>query len=62
MNVQKKTVADLKILRDELSRQARQAGYDLTRSVNQRGLERLATLSEAIYAVDDLIADGKNEE
>lgn len=60
--MQKKTVADLKLLREELGRQARQAGYDLTMNINQRGLERLATLSEAMYAIDDLIEAGKDED
>jgi hypothetical protein len=59
--VAKKTVADLKMLREELARQMAQAAYDLTASINQRALERLGTLSEAIYALDDLIAEGVNE-
>jgi hypothetical protein len=59
--VAKKTIADLKVLRAELARQMAQAAYDLTTSINQRALERLGTLSEAIYALDDLIAEGVNE-
>jgi hypothetical protein len=59
--VTKKTVADLKVLRAELARQMARAAYDLTESINQRALERLGTLSEAIYALDDLIADGVAE-
>ena len=54
----KKTVEDLKALRVELSRQMAREAYDLTNSVNQHALERLGTLSEAIYALDDLIAEG----
>jgi hypothetical protein len=59
--VPKKTVEDLKVLRAELARQMAREAYDLTTSVNQRSLERLGTLSEAIYALDDLIAEGVNE-
>ena len=57
----KKTVADLKVLREELAKQMAQAAYELTSSINQRALERVGTLSEAIYALDDLIAEGVNE-
>jgi hypothetical protein len=57
----KKTVEDLKVLRIELARQMAQEAYDLTTSINQRALERLGTLSEAIYALDDLIAEGIGE-
>ena len=60
--MKKKTVADLRVLREELRRQARQAGYELTRSISVRALERLATLSEAMYALDDLIEDGQDED
>jgi hypothetical protein len=56
-----KTIADLKILRGELGAQMTQTAYDLTRSINQRALERLALLSEAIYALDDVIEAGKDE-
>jgi hypothetical protein len=61
IEVPKKTVDDLKVLRAELARQMAQEAYDLTTSINQRSLERLGTLSEAIYALDDLIAEGVNE-
>lgn len=57
----KKTVEDLKALRAELARQMAHDAYELTASVNQRALERLGTLSEAIYALDDLIAAGVGE-
>lgn len=56
-----KTIADLKILREDLGAQMTQTAYDLTRSINQRALERLALLSEAIYALDDVIEAGKDE-
>lgn len=59
--MKKKTVEDLKVLRAELAGQMAKQAYDLTRSSNQRGLERLGTLSEAIYALDDLIAEGISE-
>jgi len=49
------------VLRAELAGQMAKQAYDLTRSSNQRGLERLGTLSEAIYALDDLIAEGISE-
>lgn len=57
----KKTVEDLKVLRAELARQMAKQAYDLTSGVNRQALERLGTLSEAIYALDDLIAEGVNE-
>ena len=56
-----KTVEDLKVLRAELARQMAKQAYDLTSCVNRQALERLGTLSEAIYALDDLIAEGVNE-
>jgi hypothetical protein len=56
-----KTVADLEVLRSELGKQMTETAYELTRSINQRALERLALLSEAIYALDDVIAAGKDE-
>jgi hypothetical protein len=61
INVTKKTVEDLKVLRAELARQMAREAYDLTKGSNQRGLARLGTLSEAIYALDDLIAEGIGE-
>jgi len=54
--VAQKTVEDLKVLRAELARQMAKQAYDLTSCVNRQG-----TLSEAIYALDDLIAEGVNE-
>lgn len=57
----KKTVEDLKVLRAELAQQMAKQAYDLTSSINRQALERLGTLSEAIYALDDLIAEGVNE-
>jgi hypothetical protein len=59
--VAKKSVEDLKKLRAELARQMAQQAYDLTHSINQRALERLGMLSEAIYALDDLILEGVRE-
>ena len=56
-----KTVADLKVLRAELARQMAQEAYALTNAVTQKGLERLATISEALYALDDLIAGNVSE-
>lgn len=54
-------MADLEVLRSELGKQMTETAYELTRSINQRALERLALLSEAIYALDDVIAAGKDE-
>ena len=54
-------MADLKVLRAELARQMAQEAYALTNAVTQKGLERLATISEALYALDDLIAGNVSE-
>jgi hypothetical protein len=59
--VAKKTVEDRKVLRTELARPMAQEAYGLTSSINQRALECLGTLSEPIYALDDLIAEDVGE-
>lgn len=55
------TVEDLRALRKQLARDMAVQAYELTRGLNQRGLERLVTLNEAIYALDDLIESNVSE-
>lgn len=56
-----KTVDDLKRVREDLADQLAREAYDLTSGVSQRGLERLVLLNEAIYALDNVIEEGRGE-
>lgn len=56
-----KTIKDLKLVREQLDEQLVRAAYALTSGINQRALERLVQINEAIYALDSVIEDGRPE-
>ncbi|QUD87402.1 hypothetical protein [Phenylobacterium montanum] len=56
-----KTIKDLKLVREQLDEQLVRAAYALTGGINQRALERLVQINEAIYALDSVIEDGRPE-
>ncbi len=56
-----KTTKDLQIVRDQLNDQLTRAAYSLTQGINQRALERLVQINEAIYALDAVIEEGRPE-
>jgi len=56
-----KTTNDLKAVREQLNEQLVRAAYSLTQGINQRALERLVQINEAIYALDAVIEDGRAE-
>ena len=61
MEVTGKTTKDLKLVREQLNEQLIRAAYALTQGINQRALERLVQINEAIYALDAVIEDGRAE-
>ena len=61
MEVTAKTIKDLKAVREQLNEQLVRAAYTLTQGINQRALERLVQINEAIYALDAVIEDGRSE-
>ncbi len=56
-----KTIKDLKLVREQLNDQLIRAAYALTQGINQRAIERLVQINEAIYALDAVIEDGRPE-
>lgn len=56
-----KTIEDLKAVRRQLDEQLTSAAYALTNGINQRSIERLVQLNEAIYALDTVIEEGRKE-
>ena len=56
-----KTTKDLQAVRDQLNDQLTRAAYSLTQGINQRALERLVQINEAIYALDAVIEEGRPE-
>ncbi len=56
-----KTIKDLKLVREQLNDQLIRAAYALTQGINQRAIERLVQINEAIYALDAVIEDGRSE-
>ena len=56
-----KTTKDLQAVRDQLNDQLTRAAYSLTQGINQRALERLVQINEAIYALDSVIEEGRPE-
>ncbi|MDR3507557.1 MAG: hypothetical protein P4L64_06630 [Caulobacteraceae bacterium] len=56
-----KTIQDLKLVRDQLNEQLVRAAYALAQGINQRAMERLVQINEAIYALDAVIEDGRAE-
>jgi hypothetical protein len=56
-----KTVEDLKAVREALDAELLKAAYALTGGLNQRSLDRLVQLDQAICALDTLIAEGRPE-
>jgi hypothetical protein len=61
LEVTGKTIKDLKAVREQLNDQLVRAAYALTQGINQRALERLVQINEAIYALDAVIEDGRGE-
>ncbi len=61
MEVTGKTIKDLKLVREQLNDQLIRAAYALTQGINQRAIERLVQINEAIYALDAVIEDGRPE-
>lgn len=61
LEVTGKTIKDLKQVREQLNEQLVRAAYALTGGINQRALERLVQINEAIYALDAVIEDGRSE-
>ena len=57
-----KTVKDLKVVRTTLHAELVEVAYALTRGTNQRVLERLVLLDQAICALDTLIEEGRPEQ
>ncbi len=56
-----KTVEDLKVVRTTLHTELVKTAYALTSGTNQRVLERLVQLDQAICALDTLIEEGRPE-
>jgi hypothetical protein len=56
-----KTIKDLQVVREQLNDQLTRAAYGLTQGINQRALERLVQINEAIYALDAVIEEGRAE-
>jgi hypothetical protein len=56
-----KTIDDLKAVRQQLDDQLTAAAYALTNGINQRAIERLVQLNEAIYALDTVIEEGRKD-
>ena len=56
-----KTVEDLKVVRASIHSELVEVAYALTRGKNQRVLERLVQLDQAICALDTLIEEGRPE-
>ena len=56
-----KTVEDLKAVRRQLDEQLTAAAYALTNGINQRAIERLVQINEAIYALDAVIEEGRKD-
>jgi hypothetical protein len=61
LEVTGKTIKDLQAVREQLNEQLLRAAYALTQGINQRAIERLVQINEAIYALDAVIEDGRPE-
>jgi hypothetical protein len=56
-----RTVADLKALREQLTRRRWQAAYAVAGDLDGEGLDTLVTFNAAILALDAVIDEGRDE-
>ena len=56
-----RTVAELRALREQLTRRRWQAANAVTDDLDGAGLDTLVTLDAAISALDKVIAEGRDE-
>ena len=56
-----RTVAELRALREQLTRRRWQAAYAVTDDLDGEGLDTLVTLDAAISVLDKVIAEGRDE-